>query len=223
MALAGAAFLLTHFVMSSTSMRPGLVGVLGENGFLGVYSLVAFATLGAMIWVYMSAPRIDYFWFPNPDLYWVPKVLVAIASVLLVGSFMVKNPTQVGLDGVLADESFEPQGMLRITRHPLQWAICLWAVSHLVANGDVVSVAFFATFAILSGFGTVLMDRKKAAKRGEHWQSYAAVTSNVPFLAILQGRNKLVVKEWVLPLVVGVVLYLAMYFGHEWLSGVPIA
>ena len=39
------AFVGLHFMMSHP-LRAGLVGRLGENGFLGVYSLVSFATLG---------------------------------------------------------------------------------------------------------------------------------------------------------------------------------
>ena len=39
------AFLATHYV-SSTPLRSGLVGVLGENAYLGLYALVSLATLG---------------------------------------------------------------------------------------------------------------------------------------------------------------------------------
>ncbi|MBI2289941.1 MAG: MFS transporter, partial [Betaproteobacteria bacterium] len=42
------AFLATHYV-SSTPLRAKLVNALG-NAYLGLYSLIAFATLGYMIW-----------------------------------------------------------------------------------------------------------------------------------------------------------------------------
>jgi uncharacterized membrane protein len=50
-----AAFLLTHF-MSATPVRPALAGAIGEKGYSAFFSLLAFATLGWMIWAYNRAP-----------------------------------------------------------------------------------------------------------------------------------------------------------------------
>jgi uncharacterized membrane protein len=50
------AFLGTHFV-SSTPLRATLAGAIGERGYLAVYSIAAFATLGWMIWAYGRAPQ----------------------------------------------------------------------------------------------------------------------------------------------------------------------
>ncbi len=222
MILAGMILLVTHFGMSSTSLRPQLVGVLGENGFLGVYSLVSFAAFGYIIWVYGNVPRTEYFWYPSPELYMVPKIVMPLASVLIFGGFLVRNPTQVGADGALQDGTFETRGMLRITRHPFMWGTMLWAASHIVANGDVVSVVFFATFFLLAAIGTLLIDRKKAAKLGEQWGAFSDATSNVPFAAILRGKNKFVPKELVLPALVGIGANVGLYLLHGWLSGVPL-
>src|SRR5258707_593632 len=55
LALATVVFLVTHYV-SSTPLRSGLVAMLGENIYLGLYTLVSLATLGWMIWAYVKAP-----------------------------------------------------------------------------------------------------------------------------------------------------------------------
>ena len=95
-------------------------------------------------------PRFDYLWMPNPDLYWVAKITMPVAFVLLVGGFMVKNPTNVGMSIDSSEQAVEmAKGVTRITRHPLQWAIILWAIGHIVANGDYVSVIFFGSFLAL--------------------------------------------------------------------------
>ena len=47
--IAATAFVGTHFLMSHP-LRAPLVSRLGEKGFLGLYSLVAAATLIWMIW-----------------------------------------------------------------------------------------------------------------------------------------------------------------------------
>jgi uncharacterized membrane protein len=80
----------------------------------------------------------------------------------------------------------------------------------------------FGSIATVSLFGTFLMDRKKAATLGEDWARYAAVTSNVPFAAVAAGRNRLVVSELVAPVLVGLVGYGLVLWGHQWLSGVSL-
>ena len=163
-----------------------------------------------------------------PD--WVGQLLLAVlavgfpvALIFALGGFLVRNPTMVGGERFLDEAGADPaQGVTRITRHPFQWGVLLWAIAHVLANGDSHSVVFFSTFGVLSGLGTVLMDRKKAAALGERWQRYAAVTSNVPFLAILKGRNRLVLRELVLPVLLGLGAYGALYWGHQWVSGVRL-
>lgn len=223
--IAALVLLVTHLGISGTALRGQLVSRIGEQAYLGVYSVITLASMGYFIWLYGELPRLDYLWFPDPVLYWVPKILMVIACVLMVGGFMVKNPTSVGQESALdSQESViaAATGVNRITRHPFQWAVILWAASHLVANGDTVSVVFFTAFILLSGIGSLSLDAKKQATLGDAFTPFAALTSNLPFGAILAGRNKLVLGELLLPLVAGIVLYLAFYFGHEWLSGVGI-
>ena len=46
---ASVAFVGTHFALSHP-LRAPLVGVVGENGFAAVYSIVGLATFGWMVW-----------------------------------------------------------------------------------------------------------------------------------------------------------------------------
>lgn len=218
---AGLILLVTHFGLSSTGLRPALVQVIGEQGFLGVYSLVAAGAFGLLIWTYGSVPRLDYAWFPDPSMFWVPKVIMPLAMIFMLGGFMVPNPTQVGGEKIL-DDGADTRGLLRITRHPFLWAVILWSVAHIIVNGDWVSIVFFGTFLALGGIGTLLLDRKKAVKLGDRWAAFAAVTSNVPFGAILAGRNRFVPGELLPPVAVGLAGYVAVWFLHEWIAGVPI-
>lgn len=224
MLLAALLFLATHFGLSSPALRRRLVASVGERGFLGLYSLLAFATLGYLIWLYNELPRYEYLWMPSPELYTVARVLMPVALIFVLGGFLVKNPTLVGAGGLLEGGRGVDlaRGVTRITRHPFQWGVLIWALTHMAANGDTISVVFFATFALLAGFGTVVMDKKKAAAFGGAWQAYADVTSNVPFAAIIGGRNKLRIGELWLPVLIGLVGYVALVWGHEWVSGVRI-
>lgn len=223
--LAGIALLITHLGISGTPLRAVMVNALGEQAFLGVYSLLTLITMGGLIWAYLQAPRFDYFWFPSTLAFWVPKLLMWPATVLLVGGFMVRNPTMVGQGGLVDDpeqRAAAATGVNRITRHPFQWAVILWSASHLIANGDTASVVFFVVFLLLALLGSMSLDAKKAQQLGAGWQAYAQLTSNVPFGAILRGNNRLVVSELWLPMLVGTGTYAALYFGHPWLAGVGI-
>jgi uncharacterized membrane protein len=220
---AASLWLLTHLGISSTPLRGVLVNLLGQAAYLGLYSVIAAGTLGYLVWVYTDVPRFEYWWLPNPDLYWVAKLTMPIACILLVGGFMVKNPTNVGMAIDDPDEAREmAKGVTRITRHPLQWAVVIWGIGHIVANGDRVSVVFFGTFVALGLVGGFLIDRKKSVAFGDAWSAYAQATSNLPFLAMVSGRNRFAFRELVMPTVVGLVVYALIYYFHEAITGAVI-
>jgi uncharacterized membrane protein len=210
--LATAAFLITHLV-SGTPLRPKLVAALGEWPYRGVYSAAAFATLGAMIWAYIGVPR-EPLW---PGLRLIPLVAMPLAFVLIACGYF-RNPTMVGADRLLKSE--EPaRGIIRITRHPIMWGVMLWAAAHVLARGDAKSLIFFGGLFLVAFLGTLSMDRRKRAN--PDFVRFAAVTSHVPFVAIAQGRNRLVWREigWLRP-TIGVAAFVLFLLAHGWLFGV---
>jgi uncharacterized membrane protein len=217
--IAAAAFLLaTHYGISSTPLRAWLVARLGERAYLGLYSLLA---LGAIIWVIGAYARAPYapLW-PTPAwLAWVPLIVMPFALVLAVSGLSTLNPTAVGAPDTLGRA--EPvRGIFRVTRHPFMWSVGLWAGAHIIANGDLAGLVLFATFGTLALLGTWLIDRKFAARRGADWQRFAAATSNLPFAAILAGRQRLVLAEigwWRIAL--ALVVYVGLLAAHPWLFG----
>ena len=186
------AFLATHFV-SSTPLRPALVKGMGEWPYRGLYSLVAFITLGWMIWAYANAPsRFLWLWWPE-----APYIAMPVAFVLIACGYW-RNPTMVGADKLLRSED-PARGVIRITRHPIMWGVMLWAIAHIVARGDVKGLVFFGGLFLVALLGTISMDRRK--RSNPDWPRFAAVTSHVPFVAIAQGRNRLDWREigWLRP------------------------
>ena len=213
-------FLTTHIVLSSTGLRTRLVGRVGETGFMVVYSLISLITLIWMIRAYGQTPHTDWLWLSGAGLRHLPLLGMPLALLLLFAGYTVKNPTAVGMEQAL--ERPDPvRGILRITRHPVMMAILLWALVHILANGDLASLIFFGGFAVLAGTGTVLIDRKLSDRLGEPWQHYARQTSIIPFVAIFRGRQSLVVSEigW-LPLILAVGGYIVLILFHRSLFGV---
>lgn len=216
LALAGAVFLAAHYV-SSTPLRAGLVGALGEKAYLGLYSVVSLAALAWMIWAYVKAPY-ERLWVGDEFKAWA-VLLMPVSLISIVAGGMTRNPSGVRREGLLRDFG-EPRGILRITRHPLMWGIALWAAVHLMARGDVASAIFFGSMLVLAVSGMILIDARKNRTLGSDWERFASVTSNVPFAAIIQGRNRFVFDEigWK-QVLVGLGAYLVLLFLHPWLFG----
>lgn len=209
----GFVFVVSHFVLSSTRLRPMIVGRIGEMPYMGLYSVASFVLIYLFIRAYNALPTVDLGWMNQISLHWLSIILMPFILILATAALMSPNPSLAGQN--LTKEAFPVKGIFRITRHPLMWSITLWSVVHIIAAGDVASVIFFLFMAFLGGFGTVLIDRKKALNAGQHWQDFASQTSNLPFAAIIAGRQQLVWAEigW-LPVIIGLVLTVILYLGH---------
>ncbi len=219
--LASTVLLVTHFGLSSTPLRAFLVMPLGERPFLVFYSLVSITCLVWLVLSYRAAP-VEPIWAAPEALSLLPQLFAGLGIIFLVGGVSTKNPTAVGQQGGLNAET-PARGILRITRHPVMWAIGLWALAHIPNNGDVASVLFFGTFAVLALAGTLTIDRKNAQRHGVTWQVFAAATSNLPFLAIAQRRQSLTAAahEYGLArLAIATLIYLVLLYGHELVFGV---
>ncbi len=187
---------------------------LGEKPYLALYSLVALATLGWAIGAWRVAPGELLF----AGLRFVPLVVMPFAFVLLACG-LARNPMAPGAGHRLAGA--EPaRGILRVTRHPVMWAIMLWAASHILARGELHATIFFGTMFLLGALGSVLQERRKVREMPEGWRRYAEVTSHVPFVAIAQGRNRFALAEigWARP-AAGLALYALALALHPWLFG----
>jgi uncharacterized membrane protein len=169
---------------------------------------------------FRSAP-FDPLWVAGPLARHVPLVLMPFALLLIVGGVSTPNPTAVG-QGPDADAPEPAHGILRVTRHPLMWGIAIWAIAHILANGDLASLVFFGAFAALALGGTLLIDAKRTRLNERGWGVFLQRTSNLPLGAVLQGRQKLVLREitgrqWL----VTAALYLLLILVHPLLFGAP--
>lgn len=220
LALATAVFLLTHTV-SSTPLRSALVEVLGDNAYLGLYVLVSLAALGWMIWAYGRAPHARL-WDGQGFRTWA-ILLMPVSLVLITCGALTRNPSAVRQETLLGAMG-EPYGILRVTRHPIQWGIALWAALHMMVRGEAASLIFFGGFFVLAVSGTVLIDARKNRSIGVDWRRFASVSSNIPFGAIVGGRNRFRFDEigWKRVLA-GLGLYFVLVFLHPYLFGASAA
>jgi uncharacterized membrane protein len=219
--IAGVAFCGSHVLLSSTRLRGSLRDQLGERGFLAVYSLTSLVIFAWFVAAYAGAPTI-VLWPRQEWTALVPVVVMPFATILLVAGYTTRNPTAVGMERSARADDPAP-GILRITRHPVLWAIGLWATSHVIANGDLSSLLFFGALAVLALGGTVLIDRKKQLALGSNWPRLAEVTSNLPFAALVARRTGLRWRDiGLLRITAGLLLYAVLYLAHPIITGFPV-
>ena len=222
LAVACAFFLSIHLLVSGTRWRDSIVASIGEGPYAGLFSL---ASIGGIVW--MAAGYNQALLGDNPLLWDLGEgvrhaggLVIALAFLFVVPGLLAPNPTTVG-QAALAGRKDIVRGMLRITRHPFLWGIAIWSGFHLAANGDQASVMFFGSFLLLSVLGTASIDAKRRRRDPEQWSGFASQTSNVPFAAILLGRNQLVLSEimgW--RQLVAIIVFLGVMFTHNLVFGV---
>jgi uncharacterized membrane protein len=217
--LAAIFFIALHIGVAGTFVRDRAIEKMGEKVYRGLFSL--FSLLG-IFWLAHAYKVADYIgtW---GQLAWFKPIagsIMFVAFLLVVLGVTTPNPTAVGGEKLLMADA-PVQGIQRVTRHPFLWGIVMWAVTHLIANGDMASLVFFGSFAIVALIGMPSIDVKRKKTCGQQLERYADTTSIIPFLAIKEGRNMLVIAEfkgW--RLVLGLVLYAAMMHFHKTLFGV---
>lgn len=216
--LATVSFVGSHFLLSHP-LRASLVKRMGETGFLGIYSLVALLTFGWMVWVAWTMPALTPYWTAPVWFFdWVAPVLMLIASIFLAGS-LIGNPALPDPTG--ATEIVRPAtGIFAITRHPMNWAFIIWALTHIALSGGPANLVIASGILVLTFFGSLLQDRKKEALMGDAWKGWEARTSFIPFGAIAGGRVPLS-AAWpgIVPLVGGIIIWAAASYFHTMLVG----
>ena len=194
----------------------------GENLYRAAFSLLSLLGIVWLAHAYRVAGYIETWgqlaWFKP-----IAALLMLVAFLLVVLGMTAPNPMAVGGENLLMADA-PARGIHRVTRHPFLWGVAVWAFVHLIANGDVASLVLFGSLFVLAFVGMISIDAKRKTACGRHWDSYAAATSIIPFQAIKDGRNTLVIAEFkVWQLVVALALYLAvMHYHQAWFGVYPL-
>lgn len=109
-------------------------------------------------------------------------------------------------------------GIIRISRHPQMVGQIIWCIAHTLWLGT--------TFTIVTSLGLIAHhlfavwhgDRRLTKRYGEAFTKIKERTSVVPFLAIIDGRQKLEIKEFFRPAYLGVTGFVLLFWWlHPWL------
>lgn len=136
---------VTHaFPSVAPARRAALQQKLGEQPYRGVFSLVILAALLLIVFGWKTA---------DPSAVYVPPAGPGILSFVLV------------LGGLILFFASRVNGHLkRVLRHPQMLGTILWAVSHLLTNGDSRSVALFGALTVWALFEIVMINRREGPR-----------------------------------------------------------
>ncbi len=165
-------FFGVHLLPMLVSAREGLIDRLGASGYKATFSVVSIIGFVCMLYGWTSVPYVPVF---DPPAFSLPlsKIVMLPAFVLMVAAYI-------------------PCRIRRWVGHPMIIAVLLWALVHVLANGDQASLLLFGSFLLYS-----IVDWISAVRR----QTVKPADSTL--------RNDLIVVA------VGVVAYFAVFFLHE--------
>jgi uncharacterized membrane protein len=220
MSAAFAAFFASHLVPARPAVRRVLLERFGAGAYGALYSLVSLAVLAWLIEAARNAPHVQLWDFELWQL-WAPNLVMPFVCLLVAFGLFAPNPFSIAGRGAAGFDPARP-GIAGVTRHPLLFAIVLWAVAHMVPNGDLAHVILFGSFALFGVAGMAMLDGRRQREWGQAaWAERAAKTSLFPFSAAMAGRvrfGELQVDP--LRVVAGLGLYLALLGAHPFLIGV---
>ena len=137
-------FLGVHSVrMVADDWRTQTRARLGENAFKGIYSLLSVVGFGLIIWGFGQARQMPVqLWSPPAALRHVALLLTLVSFVLLAASYVPGN------------------GIKARVHHPMVLGVKVWALSHLLVNGNVAHVVLFGAFLAWSVWNFVASRRR---------------------------------------------------------------
>jgi uncharacterized membrane protein len=139
-------WVLVHlFPALAAVRRDNLIARMGSNAYRALFAILIIIALAMIVSGWKSATPVFVY---SPPLAGSPlvAVLIAVAFVLFIAAQARTN-------------------IKRLIRHPQLTGLVLWAVAHLLANGDSRSVALFLGFATWGVLEIAAINRRDGARQ----------------------------------------------------------
>ncbi|MFB2561950.1 NnrU family protein [Rhizobium sp. IMFF44] len=178
-------FLGLHLIrVVAPGLRTSLIASLGEGGWKAAYSIASIVALIVLIYGFGQARDMTPIWSPP---FWMSHITILpmlFAMICLAASLL-------------------PAGHIAVrTKHPMVLSVKIWALAHLLSNGDGAAMLLFAAFL---AWGVILRISLKRRER-------AGEIILRPFVSA---------KYDVYAIVIGVIVWaLIIWKLHAWIIGV---
>ena len=186
-----ALFIACHMLPVFSGVRTKLRDALGEGPYKGLFSLVSLAGLVLIVIGYGAARDAGsaLIWDPPSELRHLMMLLMLPVFTLLIAANM-------------------PGRIKAKLKHPMLVAVKLWALTHLLVNGDAASILLFGTFLVWAVIDRISVKRRPApAGAGEAVTVETSVANRNDAIAVVGG--------------LGIYIVFVFWF-HQMLIGVPV-
>ena len=145
-------FFMVHLIPTFVGLRQKLMAWKGERFYTLAYSCAA---MTGLILIIIGKGRAEYIplWEPPDWAYYITPPAMMIALILLPAAYL-------------------PTNLKRYLRHPFLTGLALWALSHLLVNGDLASMLLFGGFGAFAFFDMWSSNRRGAKKSEKRLSIY---------------------------------------------------
>lgn len=179
------AFLTLHLIPTEPELRSGLIARFGEATYKAVFSLLSLAAFALIVLGYhklqLHPGKNPVLWSPPLWLRHVSLALMLVSMVLLAAAYI-------------------PSRIRTAVKHPMLASVKVWALAHLLSNGDLGGMVLFTSFLAYAVYDRISVKKRHAL--GPLGSAQGGLGGDIAVI------------------VVGVALYVFMlYYGHALLIG----
>jgi len=181
-----AVFIGAHVFVTRREARAALIARIGERPYRGLFALVSIAGVVLIAWGFAAYRHTGYVqvWTPPSFTRYLTQILVWPAIILMTAAYI-------------------PGDIKRTLKHPFLAGVKLWAVGHLIANGDLGGIILFGAILAWAVFDRISLKRR--------------TDPGGPPIPVGGRRNDLIA------IVVGTIIYLALgLVFHPLFIGIPV-
>jgi uncharacterized membrane protein len=164
-------FLGAHSIrMVANDWRTQTITTWGDKPFKGVYTLISLLGFYAMVTGYAEARlHTVALWTPPIATRHVSVLLMLFASVLMAAAYVPRNHLKMRM------------------KHPMVLSVKVWALAHLLANGNLADVVLFGSFLMWSVFNFKAASARDRAAAQETPSVQATANTTATLLTLLIG------------------------------------
>jgi len=177
-------FFAIHLVPSNVALREGLIARFGLTGYKAIFGIVS---LVGFVLIVIGFAKLQMHPSKNPQL-WVPPLWTRhLAAALML-------PAIIALVA-----AYIPSRIHTALKHPMLVAIKIWALAHLLANGDLAALVLFGSFLAFAVYDRISVKKRHAlgpigAKTGPWYNDLIVLgVGTALYLVILLWAHQLII------------------------------
>jgi uncharacterized membrane protein len=179
-------FLGIHSVrMAAPGLRTQAIARLGQGAWKGLYALTSLVGLVLIVWGYgLARQQPVVLWLPPAGTRHAAALLMLAAFILFVAAKVPRNAIKAHL------------------HHPMVLSVLVWALAHLIANGNLADVLLFGAFLVWAVLNFLSARQRDRAEGTVYAPGTAVGTATTVVVGAVAG-------------------FAFAFWGHAWLIGLP--